>query len=152
MLKRLTAFHTRPRKPLKSSSSLKRGRAKEPVLIFELKGKIPSKKNAWKPNGRGGMYLDKALRRELDGLTLQLIAIRNKNRLLKPMEGSIRIEVVFYEKGGRSDLDNVYTTLQDLLQSAGIIKNDRMVEDIIATRIKDGEDRVVGSVYLEEAG
>ncbi len=108
---------------------------------FTLDGTIPSKKNAWKRSRGGGVHIAAPLRAQLDDLTYQLINIRNKSGLKSALDGALRIETVFYEdkvvvtiyvdaegyKGQRSDLDNRYTTLQDLLQTARIITNDRQV-------------------------
>ena len=84
------------RTPLRPSSKVSLRRGAEPVLVFELVGKIPSKKNAWKQNGRGGVFIDRELKSRLDGLTYELISIKNKHRLKSPLEGSVRVEAFFF--------------------------------------------------------
>lgn len=84
-----------------------------PRFACTLAGDIPSKKNAWKRTVSGQVYLREDIQRDIDGLLIRLI--------------SLKIKAIFYIKNGRVDLDNSYTTLQDLLQKAKIIENDKMI-------------------------
>jgi len=96
------------------------------MIEFTIYGEVPSKKNAWR-HGKDGVYLPKTQQKALDDLQLQMQVHKPR----KPLEGSLAVMI---EIGGHTnkDLDNQVTTLLDLLQKAGIIKNDKDVEDIHA--------------------
>lgn len=96
------------------------------TLQFSLEGEIPSKKNAWKPTAQGGRYIPGDVQSEIDALLWQLKPVRSK--LPHPISGPISIQVEFTTQTKRRDTDNRYTTLQDILQKAGIIENDNNVD------------------------
>lgn len=98
-------------------------------IQFTLEGEMPSKKNRWR-SGNGRVYIPKELQKEIDDFLWQLKGVRAACRLSSPMAGSILLTVVFITKQNL-DLDNMVTTLQDLLQRAAIIKNDH---DIVSVR------------------
>ena len=127
----------------------KKDKTGEPALFIELKGSMPSKKNAWKRGSQGNVYIDKDMKKELDYFSYEIIKQKNKAGIKKPLQGDIRIEATFYVKKAKIDLDNAYTTLQDLLQISRVIKNDSMVADIIATRIISEEEKVIALIYIE---
>lgn len=111
-----------------------------------LEGPIPSKKNAWK-RGANNVYLDESLTKELDYLLYQILRERNIQKLPLPIAGKIEIRVVFYILKVRYDVDNMYTTLQDLLQKAKVIKNDRMVEEFHVERRISDEEKTEIEIY-----
>lgn len=91
---------------------------------FELRGHVPSKKNQWRPRRGGGIVLDRKARAEIDPLLLQAAAIAHLwglHHLEHP-----RMRVTFYVTNQRSDRDNKLSTLMDILQRAGILKNDNI--------------------------
>jgi len=122
----------------------------DPILSIKLKGTMPSKKNAWKHGRNGQVYIDKDMKRELGVLSYQLSRQRIKAGIKSPLVGNIRVEVIFYINKVRVDDDNAYTTFQDLLQDAKIIKNDRMVYDHSVRReIIKGEPYCEANIYLD---
>lgn len=120
---------------------------KKPIILT-VEGKIPSKKNAWKRGGNK-VFLDEKLSAQLEVLQYQLVSQRNKLGL-SIITGPVRITATFFIKGtSRScDLDNAYTTLQDLLEKARIIKNDSQVFEITARRCSSwAEDKTSVIIY-----
>ncbi len=98
---------------------------------FEL-GPIPSKKNRWK-RGSTNVFLPAALKATLDALTFDLISQRNGhnkrigNASRMPLQAPCIVTALFSIVNDREDLDNMYTTLLDLLEDSGIILNDKLV-------------------------
>lgn len=90
------------------------------TISLELIGVVPSKKNAWKRGGNH-VYLDKDIREELDDLIIQAVS---QGRRYGPIIGKFVALFVFHTSDSK-DLDNKTTTLLDVLQSAGIIENDK---------------------------
>lgn len=108
-----------------------------------LTGDMPSKKNAWKRTRTGSVYIDSGMRSQLDDFLWQL---RGAKRVVSvPLRGPLSLSVTF-TAGARKDLDNMTTTLMDLLQSAGIIENDRHITELHAKRIECPKK---GEPYLE---
>ena len=90
--------------------------------VLTLLGHVPAKKNEWKRAGRGGIYFDRdATKPEIDSLTLQA---RKQWRRDPAHEPSIM--ATFYVRDGRGDLDNKYTTVQDCLVKAGVLRSDNV--------------------------
>ena len=103
-------------------------------ISFTLDGEMPSKKNAWK-GGRGRVYLPADLNRELDAFLWQLKAVLVREKIRKPIEAPAEIFVCFYTCDAKRDTDNMLTTLQDLLQKAGMVKNDNQFYKVGAQRV-----------------
>ncbi len=98
-------------------------------IILELKGTIPSKKNAWRSNPRGRSYLPEQIQADIDALVIQA---QNQRHLhpVEPLKGKkLYVGAVYYGSVVGKDVDNCYTTLLDVLQKAGIIENDNMVRE-----------------------
>lgn len=94
------------------------------TLDLVLEGEIPSKKNGYMPNGKGGRYIPADMQTDIDALMWQL----KPQRPARPISGPMSIAVEFTTKSKKLDADNRYTTLQDILQKIGIIENDNDVE------------------------
>lgn len=109
------------------------------TIEVKLPGEMPSKKNRWRM-GENGMYIPKDVSKELEAFVWDLKSVRNAYRLAKPHEGEVLVSVTFFVKKDK-DLDNMTTTLLDLLQAAGLIKNDMQVVGIEAAKryVKAGE-------------
>lgn len=119
----------------------------EPYFVATITGTIPSKKNAWK-RGKDRMFLDEGITAELQGLLFQLLSTRNRKGMREALQGPVRIEAVFQVPKARYDLDNAYTTLQDLLEKARVIANDRQVwKYSVERQILPGEPMTVVRVY-----
>lgn len=96
------------------------------------------------------MYIEAGVKKELEVFEYELVKQRKKAKIINPLKGDIRVEVIFYINKLQVDDDNAYTTLQDLLQSSGIIKNDRMVYDHSARRqITKDPPMVEAHVYVD---
>ncbi len=117
-------------------------------MRFKLEGEMPSKKNGWKPKKGGGSYIPADMQAELDDFLWQLKAVKIDHGITKPLEGSLSISASFYVPAGSKtrDLDNMLTTLQDLLQKGGIIKNDKDINHIEAARIVQPGKPYVGVI------
>ncbi len=117
-----------------------------------LKGSIPSKKNAWRRGASGGVYIDRDLKDILENLEHELWLQKRQAKLENPLQGNIRVKATLYVLPGRHvDDDNAYTTFQDLLQKAEIIKNDNMVYDHHVRRIVVKENpRIEAVIYSDK--
>lgn len=75
------------------------------------------------------MYIPENVQSKLEDFFYQLVSIRNKKRISEPFTGRLKTE--FYFTLGSNpehvDIDNMETTLLDLLQKTRIIENDKFV-------------------------
>jgi len=104
-------------------------------MKFKLQGQLPAKKNAWRM-GRYGIYQSK--NKEIDGFIMQLVVQANKCIGL-PLKGSCRLYCELWQSD-RTDLDGQITTLTDILQSVGIVVNDRQIKYIEAQKNIDNKN------------
>ena len=98
--------------------------------LFTLTGEIPSKKRAWRISRNGGMYLEKRIKDWNEAAMWEM-----KVQRVPVFTGPVSVRVTLYFKRER-DLDNSVTTILDLIQEAGIIRNDREVVRILAEKHK----------------
>jgi hypothetical protein len=84
-----------------------------------IRGHIATKKNG-KMSWGGKVVTTRISKRELDALILQ---VKSQWRS-EPLEETKHLHAKFYVRDGRGDLDGKYTTLQDVLVKAGVIRND----------------------------
>ena len=91
--------------------------------VLTLAGHVPAKKNRWHRSSAGAVYFDqKGIQAQIDALVLQAQSQwRGRAPADKPA-----IMVTFHVRDGRGDLDNKYTTLQDALVTAGVLKSDNV--------------------------
>ena len=106
-----------------------------PIIAIRLTGPIPSKKNLWK-RGTKGLYIPADTQKELEALLWQFKKYRPK----KPIEKQVTIKMAIYTKTMRQDAGNISETVLDLLQKSGILKNDRLADDVHYTRARGVED------------
>lgn len=93
---------------------------------FSLTGEMPSKKNAWKRAKDGRVFIPADMKKEIDGFLWQIKSQRDAGE--KPIIGDVVILTDFFMKNpAQRDGDNMHTTVLDMLQSAGIIENDKQV-------------------------
>lgn len=86
-----------------------------------LRGPVPAKKNDWKPSKSGGIYCDPATSAAIDGFIFQA---RGEWRGRPAVDPAI-VHCTFYVRDYRgADGDNMQTTILDVLQKAGVIRND----------------------------
>jgi hypothetical protein len=90
-----------------------------PVVLF-LRGKVPSKKNAYTPNKNGkGLHKSRDLQTAIDRLALQIPAEFRDLKLVSP---DITFDFV-YQKFN-SDRDNQMTCLMDILVQYSVLRGD----------------------------
>lgn len=110
-----------------------------------IKGRVPAKKNNWRPRKGGGIYC--SVDHDLDPLLFQVQSQWKR----KPLERAI-VSAVFTVPNGKADLDNMYTTLQDLLVKGGVIRNDSIAR-VAAFSAKAVVGKVAGvRVEIAEVG
>jgi Holliday junction resolvase RusA-like endonuclease len=111
----------------KASSSTQ----EEAMIRFTIEGTVPSKKNAWRRRpGQLKAYVDPQIQADIDALVILAQSARNKldQEALKKLRGKkLHVIALFGVKNERKDLDNIFTTLLDVLQKAAVIENDNLV-------------------------
>lgn len=113
---------------------------------FTLNGEMPSKKNNWKRSITGQVYVPAEIKDEVDAFLWQLPLIRRERDIQTPITASVRLTAIFYTCK-RRDLDNMLTTLQDILQAGKVIKNDVQVVSIHTEKIEvDAHPHVTVSI------
>lgn len=97
-------------------------------VSLRLEGDVPSKKNARKVRyGQAKAYLPGPVQAEIDALLLLAKSQRHKLDLASIAGSKLHVTAHFIGPKEHRDLDNVFTTLLDILQTAGIIENDKLV-------------------------
>lgn len=110
-------------------------------IILLLFGEMPSKKNSWKRSESGQVFIPSGVQKEIDAFLWQIKGTKNRPR--EPMEGNLRVWLDFYVKSvARRDLDNMATTALDILQKAGVIKNDKDVVQLVCLKQQSNKPRV----------
>lgn len=116
---------------------------KESQLEIKITGRIPSKKNETRKGKYGNFYNTK--QPELDAIIWQL-------KKYKFFTGNpVRISYFINTHSHRQDFSNICQSLDDCLQKAGIISNDRQIIEFGAsaiTFVKDKEELAV--IFLED--
>jgi Holliday junction resolvase RusA-like endonuclease len=97
------------------------------TITLRLEGPVPSKKNAWRRGAHGNVYLPRNVQDEIDDLVLLAKSQRHKLDLTSIASSRLRVTAHFTIPKEHRDLDNVFTTLLDILQKAEIIENDKLV-------------------------
>lgn len=93
---------------------------REPDWEFNLIGKLPSKKNNYQPNGKSFFKPQKIK----DAEKTIWYQIPDELRDAKLRHPHIIVECQIPKKSWRSDRDNGYTFLQDVLVQAGVLADD----------------------------
>lgn len=97
---------------------------------FTLIGEVPSKKNRWAIGRQGQVYTPQDVKDWVTSICWQL---KPYLRRFQPLTGRVKLEAAFYIKRNK-DLDNLLGSLMDGLQAAGIIANDRLIMEIVASK------------------
>src|SRR3990167_3750667 len=97
------------------------------MLEITIQGRIPSKKNETRKGKYGNFY--NAKQPEIDGIIWQLK--KYKFFTDKP----IRISYLINTYSKRQDFSNICQTIDDCLQKAGIINNDRQIQEFGSSAI-----------------
>lgn len=108
---------------------------KDETKTFELclLGDMPSKKNAWARSG-SRVYLRGDVSGAIDNLVIQVRVAWNRLHN-SPISAPVTLDATFVVRRDK-DLDNMVTTLCDVLQTAGVLKDDKQIMDITARKIK----------------
>ena len=111
-----------------------------------LDGHCPTKKNNYRIANRG-LRVEDETKAYIDWL---LIQARRQWIGRKPIE-SATIKARFYVRDGRADLDGKFTTVQDVLVKAGVLRNDSIarLRRIEAEAIIDADECV--QIEIREA-
>lgn len=91
------------------------------VYNLTLLGHVPSKKNRYRANGKGGLFIDKRIAAQLVPLQLQAQGAWKHGPLKNP-----GITVTFHTSNDAQDRDGMLVSLMDLLQDAGVLINDNI--------------------------
>jgi Holliday junction resolvase RusA-like endonuclease len=102
------------------SNKIWRTLLREPDYQFEILGALISKKNNYVPNGKSFFKPQKVKNAE----QMVWLQIPDEVRDLKLENPDIVIECHIPKKSWRSDRDNGYTFLQDMLVKAGVLSDD----------------------------
>lgn len=109
-------------------------------LYLELKGKVPSKKNRTLFTKTGHVYPDPVIVTWMEishwEIKSQLNKLEDKSFL--PFKEIVKVKIEF-ETDRRSDLDNMVSSIFDLLQQAEVIENDRLIYELESKKIYSKE-------------
>ena len=95
-------------------------------IIIELEGKIPSKKNTYKIRKSKGLYKPAEVINWENSALWQIKGQQARWSVVKtPLKEPVIVKVYFLVHS-RSDLDNKYTAIQDVLVKAGILADDKV--------------------------
>lgn len=112
-----------------------------------IHGPIPAKKNRWHRGKGGRMYYDRPeVAGQIESITHQLAVLWRRD----PISGAT-VDIIFYCKDRRGDLDNMLTTLLDCMKTAGVIVDDNLLHlpgPVTYRGVKDAEART--SIVITE--
>lgn len=111
------------------------------MITLKLEGLVPSKKNAWRRGNGGRVYIPEGIQADIDALIVQAQVLK-RSLDLKPIAGHhVRVQALFVVQREHKDLDNVFTTVLDVLQKAEIIQNDKLVRSFaVDEQVRSDED------------
>jgi Holliday junction resolvase RusA-like endonuclease len=111
-------------------------------MILTIVGHVPAKKNNLRRSKNGGMYGGKSA--ELAPLLLQVQSQWKQ----EPLDWA-EVNATFYLPAFRGDLDNKYTTLQDLLVKGGVIAGDtaKRIGYFSCKGLSSAHERVVVEIH-----
>ena len=92
------------------------------------------------------------VRKNINDITFLLNLNSKSFRRSLPFSNPISVEITFVFNNSRSyklrDLDNMFKTLGDCLEKAGIIKNDRLIIDLRLRKVLDKKEKTL--IKIEE--
>ncbi len=108
-----------------------------------LYGVVPSKKNSWKRGRAGNVYIPEQVAADINALVIQAKTQRHRLPLASIAGSKLMVHAQFKAPAEIKDLDNMFTTILDVLQKAGVIKNDKLVRwFMVEERIEPGDPSV----------
>lgn len=87
---------------------------------LHLVGPIPCKKSKYR-RGRAGLFLDAGVVKQIDALVIQARTQWRRDPIKHP-----DMRITFRARHRRADRDGMLATLMDVLQKAGVIRNDNV--------------------------
>lgn len=128
---------------------------KEQALFSaEIPGRPYVKKNTKRVFGSGAkkrvVYSPEFLRWQTTALS---VLKQTKTRRLSILSGGLHASYTFHFKNrsGEADVSNLIEGIQDCLQTASIIENDKQIFSLDAKKIFDGTEKTVVKLYALEA-
>lgn len=116
---------------------------------YEIVGRVISKKNNWHPVRRGGRTFvipSKAWKAFETEAVAQLKTQAGKR---KAINSPVYVDYAFMLKGkGNIDTSNMITAIDDLLEKAGVITNDRLVRSG-SFRVFEGQPEYVTQICIQ---
>ena len=109
-------------------------------FTYVIKGRIPSKKNTVLKGRYGQMY--QAKQPELDAITWQLRQQKKHPTIISP----VCVCYAVNSHSRRQDLSNIIASIDDCLEKAEIIKNDRQIEQTGYSYITFDKKRGEGAI------
>lgn len=127
------------------------------ILLFRILGRPVTKKNSQRPvmvRGKLRILPSKAHQRwfrpALAQARIQAATVRGHGIKL-PLTAPVNVSATFYRKANTGDANNYYAALADLLQAAGIVKDDKLVVSWDGSRLdKDAREPRI-DVVIETA-
>ena len=114
---------------------------------LKVSGQLFSKSNSRVFSQRGGRPILFKRKEVLEYVEGALWELKPQLRGHKTYEGPCRITITIWYRSRRSDLD--VSLIQDIFEKAGVYKNDRQVEEIIAYKKFDKENPRLEAVVEE---
>lgn len=113
---------------------------KQPIIFeWRIEGRVASKKNGWRPvvSGKRVFMIPSNAWKKFEKHALKQLELAGQPKLEKPLYA----EYTFNLKGkGYIDLDNLVAGINDVLEKAGIIENDRDIMEIHAEKVLNAEN------------
>lgn len=107
-------------------------------LCFDIEGRVIAKKNSRQIGYRGGRMVNFPSKRYEEFKETALWQLKRIKEKLKP---PYDVRYCFYIKGKMdADLDNLIASINDILQEAGIIENDRLIYEMDAKKVMGEKD------------
>lgn len=113
---------------------------------LKIHSEVPSKKNSYRSNGKGGLYKPKKIT-DFEKLVADEVMVQR----IQSVQGAFTVTVHLHVRIDR-DLDNAVTTILDALQETGVIVDDKDCFAITAYKhiTGDGEEPYA-TVTIKEA-
>lgn len=113
--------------------------SKPTIFEWTIHGRVASKKNGWKPIVRGKrvMMVPSNAWNKFEKDALKQLELAKDFGLKPPYSAQYRFEL---RGKGNIDLDNLVAGINDVLEKAGIIENDRQILHIQAEKVLNCEE------------
>ena len=126
----------------------------EALVTAEIPGRAYVKKNTKRVYGSGAkkrvVYSPEFLSWQTTALS---VLKQTKTRCLSILSGGLHASYTFHFKNrsGEADVSNLIEGIQDCLQTASIIENDKQIVSLDAKKIFDGTEKTIVQLFSQEA-